>query len=434
MNDDIKKWLDFYYGTTDVPPAKIADSLAGFGFDGYSRYTRTKADEAQNRRVMEYAKHKGYEIKTDEYRPEGYMDSDAATKLNKELDGIRDKAREAAWVNRDESELLAEVASPQRGFENILDSKPSLAYGGVREDVAADGFMMLIGYGAKDFLSKLVFGKRNLKEVGSEKLVKENIAESSFPDYKALIPRKDRLTGELRVIGTKYNPQQSGFDVFLTDGEGLIGVQANKFAWLREKLPTAKIYGSILVESKMREKEGELVRDKNGAVIWDETVTNKLDPGAPISFVVDEKTVGVLMPMFYAKGWGKKSLEDSTFPDVIKDAISPVAPSKAGLGKSVKSGELYDKNKYDYLEREGSETSLQSIHDSRSPRSRESDERLSNADTIEPDDPRVEQWVKDQGRSDIVGIDTPRKHKSKKVVRKVRKSTRTETQVRGIRK
>jgi len=80
------------------------------------------------------------------------------------------------------------------------------------------------------------------------------------------------------------------------------------------------------------------------------------------------------------------------------------------------------------------ESSLQAIHDSRSPRSRESDERQSNADTIEPDDPRVERWLRDQGRLDVVGIDTPRKGKDKKVARKVRKSTRTETQVRGIRK
>ncbi len=82
--------------------------------------------------------------------------------------------------------------------------------------------------------------------------------------------------------------------------------------------------------------------------------------------------------------------------------------------------------------------SLQSIHDARSPRSRESDERLSNADTIEPDDPRVEQWVRDPGRVDVVGIDTPRKGKSKKVGRKVRKDSgrrvgKTETQLRGLR-
>lgn len=86
-------------------------------------------------------------------------------------------------------------------------------------------------------------------------------------------------------------------------------------------------------------------------------------------------------------------------------------------------------------------TDLQSIHDSRSPRSKESDERQSNADTIEPDDPRVEQWLRDPGSMDIVGIDTPKKGKSgkgrstgKKASRKTRKSTRTETQVRGIRK
>ncbi len=77
---------------------------------------------------------------------------------------------------------------------------------------------------------------------------------------------------------------------------------------------------------------------------------------------------------------------------------------------------------------------LQAIHDARSLRSRESDERQSNADTIEPDDPRVEQWIKDQGRLDVVGIDTPRKGKSRKPVRRSRRAGKVEAQVRGVRR
>ncbi len=151
MDENIKRWLDFYYGTSDVPPSKIADSLAGFGFDGYRSYARTKAHEADNKRVLEYAKRKGISVQKDEYGER--LSSDDATKLNKELDDVRDKAREASWVNEDEQELLSQIASPQRGFDAVLDSKPSLVYGGIREDVAADGFMMLVGHGAKDFLS-----------------------------------------------------------------------------------------------------------------------------------------------------------------------------------------------------------------------------------------------------------------------------------------
>ena len=81
-------------------------------------------------------------------------------------------------------------------------------------------------------------------------------------------------------------------------------------------------------------------------------------------------------------------------------------------------------------------TDLQAIHDARSSRSRESDERLSNADTVEPDDLRVDIWKQDPGRVDVVGIDTPRRgksSKSKKVSLKSRKNTQTGTQVRGLR-
>jgi len=82
----------------------------------------------------------------------------------------------------------------------------------------------------------------------------------------------------------------------------------------------------------------------------------------------------------------------------------------------------------------GKTTDLQAIHDARSTRSRESDERQSNADTIEPDDPRVERWLRDQGSMDVVGIDTPKKgkSKSKKPVRESRRTSKVETQVRGI--
>ncbi len=404
MDESIKKWLEFYYGTADVPPSKIADSLSSYRFAGLDRFPRNQADRANNTRVLAWAKKKGLSDGDE-------IDYNSIQSVNKELADLHDKARTSAWVDRDESALLSEIASPQRGFDSTLDSKPSLAYGGVREDVAADGYMMLIGHGAKDFLSKQVFGKKNLKEVGSESLIKKNVAESTFPDYKALIPRKDRLTRELRVVGTGYNGQQGGFDLFLSDGEGLIGVQANKFAWLREKLPNAKVYGSMLVEQNIRKKGGELIQDEKGDLIWDETITNKLDPGAPVSFVVDGKTVGILMPLYYAKGWGKKSLEDSTFPDVIKNAV----------GYTVRGGVKSDKV-----------TELQTIHDSRSELSQSSDERQEHSVVVEPDDPAVERWLKDSGRMDVHGIDTPRKRKIKNLP-KARPKKKMDVSLRQIR-
>jgi len=75
---------------------------------------------------------------------------------------------------------------------------------------------------------------------------------------------------------------------------------------------------------------------------------------------------------------------------------------------------------------------LQAIHESRSPRSKSADESQSNAVTIEPDDPRVDIWMRDPGGADVRGIDTPRKSS----VRKPRKSkwaSKTQTQVRGLR-
>lgn len=79
-------------------------------------------------------------------------------------------------------------------------------------------------------------------------------------------------------------------------------------------------------------------------------------------------------------------------------------------------------------------SSLQAVEDARSSRSKSADESQSNALTIDADDPRVERWMKDQGRMDVRGIDTPRKGKSKKPVRKSKRTGKVETQVRGVRR
>jgi hypothetical protein len=80
--------------------------------------------------------------------------------------------------------------------------------------------------------------------------------------------------------------------------------------------------------------------------------------------------------------------------------------------------------------------SLQTIEDSRSIRSKEFDERQSNATTIESDDPRVERWERDPGSMDIQGIDTPKKHKPtarKPKTRKTQKHNNPGTELRGMR-
>lgn len=51
---------------------------------------------------------------------------------------------------------------------------------------------------------------------------------------------------------------------------------------------------------------------------------------------------------------------------------------------------------------------LQKIHNSRRPQSIAMDEMQSHAVTINPDSPKVKQWISDQGKADIRGIDSPK--------------------------
>jgi hypothetical protein len=76
--------------------------------------------------------------------------------------------------------------------------------------------------------------------------------------------------------------------------------------------------------------------------------------------------------------------------------------------------------------------SLQSIHDSRSPLSQSSDERQTNLDTIDADDPRTARWQRDPGSMDVRGIDTPTK--KRKPARKPKAHSSSPTSMRGTRK
>jgi hypothetical protein len=76
-------------------------------------------------------------------------------------------------------------------------------------------------------------------------------------------------------------------------------------------------------------------------------------------------------------------------------------------------------------------TELMAIHESRSPHSRVADEGMEHSLIVDPDDPRVKQWIKDPGRMDVRGVDTPRKRKVKR-----KASTRKDapTKMKGIRR
>ena len=79
--------------------------------------------------------------------------------------------------------------------------------------------------------------------------------------------------------------------------------------------------------------------------------------------------------------------------------------------------------------------SLQAIHDSRSELSKSSDERQEHSLVVEPDDPRVERWMRDPGTMDVRGIDTPSgvgKKRAKKAKAKPRRKVDNPTSIRRI--
>jgi len=194
--------------------------------------------------------------------------------------------------------------------------------------------MLLIGHGSKDILTKAA---KSIKlPVG--KTISEMVQESHFPDYKQLIPTPETRTAELRVVGVRYNRAGSGFQTILTDGENVIAVNADKLAWLRKRLPDAKIYGSTAYRQ------------------------DELNSCAPITFVENGEAVGVLMPMFIGED---KAETWTNLPDVIKQAVrrdekksgrtQSVAPSIMSTSKSV-AGFVADINKQPYVPLEGEKT------------------------------------------------------------------------------
>jgi len=76
------------------------------------------------------------------------------------------------------------------------------------------------------------------------------------------------------------------------------------------------------------------------------------------------------------------------------------------------------------------------LEQGRTERSKSADESQSNALTVDPDDPRVERWIKDQGRMDVVEVDTPRRKPRKAKAMAIRKKTyrgKIPTRVRRLR-
>ena len=185
-------------------------------------------------------------------------------------------------------------------------------------------------------------------------------------------------------------------------------------------------YTELEAIRELRDRGG--ARTEKDALRYYKALTSKYRDVSPELLTQEQYVESQFSPAtMYNRGGYPVDVAQADHEAFVEQALSE--------GKSVPPKVLKD---YPSLKGETKTTDLQAIHDARSPRSRESDERLSNADTIEPDDPRVEQWLKDQGQMDVVGIDTPRKGKGKKVARKARKDSgrrvgKTEAQLGGLR-
>ncbi len=426
--DDLNRWLEFYFGTTDVTPAKMVDSLSGFRFGEYRRSARNQAERANARRVLDYARSKGLPIETSEFESDGFLSRETADKVNKELselfDSIKDSVSEAG-----EQEALAK-GTVSRGLElQQMTSRPNLLFGGIKNDVVADGFVMLIGNGSRKFLSDFVSSKKGIRGTGvAVEDIGDRVDESDFPKFKQLIPPDDIRSGELRVVGVGFTggTRQGSFVVYLTDNVGVVSVDADKFAWLRDKLPTAKVFGSLKSNASIKtDSKGETVFDKGGRVVWDRSTSDILDPASPLSFVVAGKTVGVMMPLF-----GTPEKRDRV-REFIKDDPEVVTAAGGTVRQETRKAA---KEKRAPVPSTSTPSRLQAIHEARSLLSQSSDESQEHSLVVDPDDPRVKRWKRDPGSMDVRGIDTPKKGKGKKrAPRKSRQDKGGSTSLRSIR-
>jgi len=206
-------------------------------------------------------------------------------------------------VSTNEDRLLAE-AKPGKGIE-FDGSRPTLIFKGIDENIATDGFIMLIGHGAKDIIKDWVTSrtgitaiKRDMKyktREEAEKYIKEqlNSPTGKFPDVDQLIPKKKQWAGELTPVALKPASDETERNILiLSDGDRIIGVDIDKYAFLREKLPNAKVHA----RREQRLYFPDATEGSLGASDWESM--DHLDPTSPIVFVDDNKPAGILMPVW----------------------------------------------------------------------------------------------------------------------------------------
>ena len=261
--------------------------------------------------------------------------------------------KENVVVSTSEDKLLQD-AEPKYGVDyDFMSNKPVLLFKGTKNDILADGFMLLYGHGASEFLNDYLQSNKASTDIKKGLFLKNKDEAKSFiqeqlkkptgtyPDVKSLTPRPKDWSGELTIVGASDSTENMHKGdkpyriLYLTDGDRIIAVNANKYAFLRDKLPTAKIYGQ-------RERSLEYPHQTEESLGKSEWVPlDRVNPSSPISFVIGGKAVGVLVPL---------KVDDVPEPIMKKASTLPITTKPSGhVIKARRSGTLTDGQETDLV-------------------------------------------------------------------------------------
>jgi hypothetical protein len=173
----------------------------------------------------------------------------------RELEGIEELLKDKVTVSSEPA-----YGDWRHGFdkEGLMGTRAGLLFGGRKRNMAVDGHVLLMGKKAADAILNPLIEKARL----SAQAVKEAKAHA-FPDISQLWPDMAKTT-PLYVIGTALVPTEEGFViVYLSDGQFVSGVDANKLALLRRYFPNAEMratdYGKVVVFVQNGKKVGMMM-------------------------------------------------------------------------------------------------------------------------------------------------------------------------------
>lgn len=191
------------------------------------------------------------------------------------------------------SDLSATGGNPRQGLDiEAMKSRPAFLYQGRDKGVLVDGSLLIKDKGITDKIigniekqEKAHDIKRYLKNMPKEKaqefVDKQWEAQTkvgAFPDTDALIPNKSSFVSELKLVGVSRGSQGGGQTAYLSDGENITAVNADKLAFMHQHLPSA-----TMMYSGSKER--------------------------PVSFVLNDEVKGALMPRYGNQGAAEKLRE-----------------------------------------------------------------------------------------------------------------------------